>query len=189
MHEESQLIRSRSWSQRYQNETAELLDDLNSRVRELEIMAGTRRPSMWQHTSSTGSIGSNNGSSRYGSPHNSAQGQPLYQSPQMAQNYTVAPARAGYGDASTLQYYNPQPYQNPQQLYQQPSPNAQQVRPPGLSQSGSQEYTYTDATAAGQAPIFSMNPHSQFGTWGGYGGPSVPDTLDEENAVPPNSAP
>jgi hypothetical protein len=50
-----------SWNQRYQNETSELLDELTGRLRELEVMAGTRRPSVWQ-TNSSGSVGSNNSS-------------------------------------------------------------------------------------------------------------------------------
>lgn len=165
------------------NETSELLDDLTGRLRNLEIMAGTRRPSMWQQSSSS-SIGSN-GNSQYGSPQNSAQGRPLYQSPPPMQNFGAPPTMPGYGDAGSSQQYS-----SPQYQQQQQNANIQQgfpVQPPGFS--SSQQYGFNDPSASMQQPTFTTNPHSQFGTWGGYGGPSMPDTLDEENAVPPNSAP
>lgn len=59
-----------SWNQRYQNETAPMLEELNQRLRELDEMAGKRRPSAWvsSHHSSTGSIPSSNGSVTYSSP-------------------------------------------------------------------------------------------------------------------------
>jgi hypothetical protein len=62
-------------------------------------------------------------------------------------------------------------------------------RPSAVPLSGPQQFSYNNPAPAMQPPVFNMNPQSQFGAWGGYGGPSRPDTLDEENAVPPNAAP
>lgn len=178
-----------SWNQRYQNETADLLEDLTGRLRELEVRAGTRRPSTW-HQSSTGSIGGNNGGSQYGSPHNSAQGPLLYQSPPPMQNFAAPPARPAYGHAGSSQEYITTQYQQQQPAFPQQGSNMPQsypVQPPGYA--APQQYGFSDPSASITQPAFNTNPHSQFGHWGGYGGPSVPDTLDEENAVPPNSTP
>lgn len=187
------LIALHSWNQRYQNETSELLDELTGRLRELEVMAGTRRPSMWQ-TNSSGSIGSNNSSSTLGSPNNSVVGQPMYQSPPPVQGFGDLPAATNYTAAGPSRAFNSSPQYQPQDpnAYQrrgstmQPSyagrASSSQLPPP-------QQFSYGNASASMQQPVFNMNPQSQFGAWGGYGGPSRPDTLDEETAVPPNSGP
>jgi hypothetical protein len=185
-----------SWNQRYQNETSELLDELTGRLRELEVMAGTRRPSVWQ-TNSSGSIGSNNSGSAFGSPNNSVVGQPMYQSPPAIQSFGDVSTASNYVAAGPSRTYNSSPQYPPQ------DPNAYQRRgstmqpnfarrPSAVPLSApqqSQPYSYNNASSSMQPPVFNMNPQSQFGAWGGYGGPSRPDTLDEENAVPPNSGP
>jgi len=208
-----------SWNQRFQSETSGLLDELTGRLRELEVMAGTRRPSMWQgmsggsgsrgssetypgrgqepegmagprrpsmwqHTNSTGSVGSNNSGSTLSSPQNSAVGYTMYQSP---------PRPASFGEPifTSPQF---QPQQQQQDNYQRRGSTMYQ----NFSSQPEQQFSYGNN---GPAPIQSMaggvrdqsqqqpfknaNPHSQFGAWGGYSGPSMPDTLDEENAVPP----
>lgn len=166
-----------------------MLDELTGRLRELEIMAGVRRPSMWQHTGSTGSIGSNPGSSHYGSPHNSVQGQAMYPSPPpMQQAAAPPPPVPGYGDAGTAHVSPPQ-FSQP--LYQQQPattfPATFAVQPPHGHPNAQQPFSFNDSSSSFANPGFNTAPHSQFGNWGGYGGPSVPDTLDEENAVPPNA--
>lgn len=209
-----------SWNQRFQNETSGLLDELTGRLRELEVLAGTRRPSMWQgmvggsagrdsseqyprrsqdsegmagprrpsmwqHTNSTGSVGSNNSGSTLGSPQNSAVGYSMYQSP---------PRPGSFGEQT---FTSPQ-FQLQQQQQQQQENNYQRrgstMNQTFLGQPG-QQFNYGNngsAPAQGASdqsqhppPFKNANPHSQFGAWGGYGGPSMPDTLDEENAVPP----
>jgi len=190
------LILLYSWNQRYQNETSELLDELTGRLRELEVMAGTRRPSVWQ-TNSSGSIGSNNSGSAFGSPNNSVVGQPMYQSPPAIQSFGDVSTAPNYVAAGPSRTYNSSPQYPPQ------DPNAYQRRgstmqpnfarrPSAVPLSAPQQpqpYSYNNASSSMQPPVFNMNPQSQFGAWGGYGGPSRPDTLDEENAVPPNSGP
>ena len=185
------LILFYSWNQRYQNETSELLDELTGRLRELEVMAGTRRPSVWQ-TNSSGSVGSNNSGSNFGSPHNSVVGQPMYHSsppiPSFgeAPNYVAAGPSRAYNSSPGYQPQDPSAYQRRGSTMQ---PNFAR-RPSAVPMSGpQQQFSYNTASSSMQPPVFNMNPQSQFGAWGGYGGPSRPDTLDEENAVPPNSGP
>lgn len=181
-----------SWNQRYQTETSELLDELTGRLRELEVMAGTRRPSVWQ-TNSSGSIGSNNSGSAFGSPNNSVVGQPMYQSPPAIQGFGDASNAPNYVASGASRAYNTSPqYQlQDQNAYQRRGSTMQPNfarRPSAVPMSASQTFNYNAAPSM-QPPVFNMNPQSQFGAWGGYGGPSRPDTLDEENAVPPNAAP
>ena len=203
-----------SWNQRFQNETSGLLDELTGRLRELEVMAGTRRPSMWhgisggsesysgrvqepdgmagprrpsmwQQTNSTGSVGSNNSGSTLSSPQNSAVGYTMYQSP---------PRPGSYGDQTfTSPQFQPQQQQQDNNFQRRGS-----TMPQNFPVQPGQHFNYgkSGAPALGvagdahdqsqqQQLLKNANPHSQFGAWGGYGGPSVPDTLDEENAVPP----
>lgn len=192
--EAQRLIASYSWNQRYQNETAELLADLTGRLRELEVLAGTRRPSVWQ-TNSSSSVGSNGSGSAFGSPNHSVVGQSMYQSPPPMQSFGDASATANYVAAPPARGYSSSPqYQQDQNSYQRRGstipqnyagrPSSAQLSPPA------QQFGYNNASAPLQQPqYFNMNPQSQFGAWGGYGGPSRPDTLDEENAVDPNSGP
>lgn len=187
------LTSMHSWNQRYQNETSELLDELTGRLRELEVMAGTRRPSVWQ-TNSSGSIGSNNSGSAFGSPNNSVVGQPMYQSPPAIQGYGDVSTASNYVAAGPSRAYNSSPQYQPQDqsAYQRRGSTMQPNfarRPSAVPMSGPQQFSYNNPAPAMQPPVFNMNPQSQFGAWGGYGGPSRPDTLDEENAVPPNAAP
>ena len=200
-----------------------MLDDLSHRLRELDIMAGVRRPSMWQHTSSTGSLGSIHSSQYqspphdsaqgqpvYSSPHNSAQGRPLYQSPhnsaQGPQFYqqtapAVQPMQSHTGYNEPLAHVSPPPHQHRPSiagLYGQPGaypPSLQQPQfvHPAQSQPPqfNQQFSFNDPSAAPRQqlpPQFSA-PSQQFASWGGYSRASMPDTLDEENAVPPNSNP
>lgn len=153
-------------------------------------MAGTRRPSMWQ-TSSSGSIGSNNSGGNLGSPNNSIVGQPLYQSPPPIPNFADPHATSNYVATAP---FNPPSYQQQQpDAYQRRGSSVQQDysgRPSNSRQTMPQPFAYnSNATSMPQSSFPQTNPHSQFGAWGGYSGPSVPDTLDEENAVPPNSGP
>ncbi|KAK6443267.1 hypothetical protein LTR95_000092 [Oleoguttula sp. CCFEE 5521] len=178
-----------SWHQRYQQETSTMLEELTMRLRELEIMAGVRRPSMWQHANSTGSVGSNSSSQHFSSPHNSVQGQPVYQSPPPMQAHGIS----NYVDAGAAGQVSPPTYPpQAQQLYQQPGSGYSTSFPGQVSYSQApmqpQPFAYGDPSASFHRPSISTAPHSQFGNWGGYSGPSVPDTLNEENAVPPLNA-
>jgi hypothetical protein len=167
-----------------------MLEELKGRLRDLEIMAGARRPSMW-HQKSTGSVGSNNESSHFGSPHNSVQGQLMYPSPPALASPSAPPPSSGnYRDGtaslSPPQYFPPQP----PQLYQQSSAShagTYAVQPPHTQPGAQQSYNFNEPASSFPNPAFDTAPHQQFGVWQGYDGASAPDTLDQENAVPPNS--
>lgn len=167
-----------------------MLEELTGRLRELEIMAGVRRPSMWQHANSTGSIGSNGSGAHYGSPNNSVQGQPLYQSPPAMPTNPTPPVTGYHENTPPVQHY-PVQYHQPQNLYAQQAPAyaasySQQQSHGHPAQRPS--FNFNDPSAAFPGQAMNANPHAQFGAWGGYSGPSMPDSLDEENAVPPNSS-
>nr|OQO19552.1 hypothetical protein B0A51_13112 [Rachicladosporium sp. CCFEE 5018] len=157
-----------SWHQRYQQETSTMLEDLTIRLR---------------------SVGSNSSSQHFSSPHNSVQGQPVYQSPPPMQAHGIS----NYVDAGAAGQVSPPTYPpQAQQLYQPPGSGYSTSFPGQVAYSHApmqtQPFAYGDPGASFHRPSISTAPHSQFGNWGGYSGPSVPDTLDEENAVTPLNA-
>jgi hypothetical protein len=104
------------------------------------------------------------------------------------------------------QYSNFQ-HTSQQQQYQQQTPDVKpqyqhtQQHYPQIQQPS---FNFNEAPIAQQPPSFASqqwethdpsrsrpsHPNQQFASWSGYGGQgSAPDTLDEENAVPPNSNP
>lgn len=195
--ETHRLIVFYSWNQRYQNETSDLLAELTGRLRDLEVLSGTRRPSVWQ-THSSSSIGSTGSGSAFGSPNNSVVGQSMYQSPPPIQSFSDGSANANYVAAPPARGFSSSPQYQPQDQssYQRRGSTIPQNYSGRTSSGGAQlspppQFGYNNAAAPlqQQQQYFNMNPQSQFGAWGGYGGPSRPDTLDEENAVPPNSGP
>lgn len=186
-------LTGRSWNQRYQNETTTMLENLNQRLRELDEMSGRRRPSMWQHTSSTGSVHSNGGSS-YHSNNGSSVAYPSPQSlPPGYRHSSVTAYNMGFGEPGQLPHASPPPYQHQQSPFRQspglPFDQAQQL----FQQPGGQSFSFGEQLPVQQHQYPANphgNPHHQFGNWGGYAaGPSMPDTLDEETAVPPTSNP
>lgn len=178
------LLISRSWNQRFQKETEPMLENLHLRRRELQEM-GRRRPSLW-HNSSTGSMGSSNASLYQRSPHNSAAGQTVYQQspPQLQHN-------PSYGETAASQVSPPR-YQ-PQAAFQLP----QYDYPPGImpqfvpttqqAVAARQQFDINNRTQSFSNPAAYAPPSQQFAGWTGYEGPSAPDTLDEENSVPPHA--
>jgi hypothetical protein len=168
-----------SWEQQYINSTGPLLEDLEQRLREHD---NNRRQSMW------GSVGSNpssNGSFSYYSPQqvrmsNTSVGQ----APQQTPPPLVHHSSSYDGQQVSPPLFQPQPsipqYQ-PQHGMQYAYP--QQAFPPQPQQ----PFTFNEPVY--RNTNFGTAPNQQFANWGGYGGPSVPDTLDEENAVPPKSNP
>jgi hypothetical protein len=68
----------------------------------------------------------------------------------------------------------PQHYEMQQQYFQQPS---------------GQTFEFSQVPITHSHPSFSVAPRQQFAAWAGYGSSSGPDTLDEENAVPPKTNP
>lgn len=175
-----------SWNQRYQSETSSMLDELNLRLRSID--SNPRPPSMWHH-SSTGSIGSSNGGSlSYGSPQHVAPAQGVYHHPQQT------PASIPAMPVHPVQQISPPAQSYFQPPMQQASPP---IAPPHAAQSIPQQqpqfdphqslYNVNGLPSPPHAQRFDA-PASQFANWAGYRGVGGhPDTLDEENAVPPGS--
>ncbi|KAK0973516.1 hypothetical protein LTR54_017323 [Friedmanniomyces endolithicus] len=170
-----------SWDQRYQKETAPMLENLNQRLRDLDGMAGGRRPSMWQHNSSTGSLhSSNSGSIVYSSPHSIPTGPAAYRQP------SITAYHMGYGEAgqipqATVPQYQAQQSSFPPSLSIQPYEQQQQF----FQQPSGQHFSFGEPPPTQQRPRYTAHshPNHQFASWGGYSGPSVSNTLDEENAA------
>ncbi|SMY20652.1 unnamed protein product [Zymoseptoria tritici ST99CH_1A5] len=177
-----------SWKQRYQSETASMLEDLNTRLRE---MGGPRRPSMWLHHDSTGSIGSSTqgGSMSYPSNRSDYSSMPsTYQQPHISMQHTPTSSNAGLAQISPPAYQQQQAdYGMPQTGYPMPQYQPDQQR---------QHFQQHPIYDFGQPPVPMQNhqyppqapthgrPSVQFANWTGYhaqGG--HPDTLDDENAV------
>lgn len=178
-----------SWNQRYQSETSGMLDELNSRLRELE---GARRQSVWQ-SSPPGSVSSSSaGGVHYHSP-SAMPPSGLYQQPAMPLQ-TPAPVLT---HAHPSAHSSPPPYvpQSSQQQangpasfgmvdFSSPVSNYQAQPQPQF-----QPAMYNFAQAP-NIPQHSHRPSTQFANWGGYSGiGGQPDTLDDENAVPPDANP
>ena len=131
-----------------------------------------RRQSMWY--GSVGSLPSSNGSVSYTSPSSSMSHVPTVYQQQQSSPPPVQPAQAtAYGAPSTGQQVSPQAVPPQPNMYQQQQQHPQHV--------AFNEPVYH--------PNSSARPSQQFAAWGGYGGPTVHNTLDEENAVPPRSNP
>lgn len=159
-----------------------MLNHLYQRRRELDVMNGMRKQSLWQ-----GSIASaSSGSISYSSP--------PQQIPQATNGYQqtppqVQPTQHYLGNAGGRQMSPPSFYpkhassfSQPQEYWNMPysQPSQQYTQQSNVNFS---EPAYQNTSAFGAAPS------QQFAAWGGYGGPVVQDTLDEENAVPPEANP
>jgi hypothetical protein len=183
-----------SWNQRYQSETASMLEDLNTRLRE---MGGPRRPSMWVHHDSTGSINSSTGGSMsYPSNQSEYSTTPsTYQQSNMSMHNTPTPSIAGLAPQqispdpyqqlqpsfSMPQYQQPQQQQQQQHHFQQPIYDFGQPPPPPVFQNYVPQY---------QPLTTHGRPSVQFANWSGYSTQgSHADTLDDENEVDPSSNP
>lgn len=165
-----------------------MLDNLQQRLHVLDETERARRASVW---GSHGSASSSNGTAAYYSPPQSmSQGTAMYQptAPQMP------PLQQSYTDVGVSQQTNPSMYQQqqppmqPQQQYFAPQapPYAQMQQQYDRFQQPEQPVVFGNPLY--RAPSHQTAPGSQFAAWSGYGGASSgPDTLDDENAVPPNS--
>ncbi|KAK0356189.1 hypothetical protein LTR91_025274 [Friedmanniomyces endolithicus] len=169
-----------SWSLRYQSETAGMLEELGQRLRDMDEMSGRRRPSMWQHTSSSGSVHSGKSSIQYSSPQTLPPGPAAYRQPSItAYNMTsygnngIPPQTSPPQHHYSVQNFNQMPVQPFEQQQQQQA--TYHGHPP-------QQFSYTEPPARERHPNFNMPPSLQFAGWGGYGGPSASNQLDDENA-------
>ena len=147
---------------------------------------------MWY--GSAGSLPSSNGSISYTSPSSSMSHVPtMYHqqqsSPPMQQAQATAYGAPPTGQQMSPQAVPPQPNMYPQQQqHPQHGHSYGQMPPPQHyhQPQPQQQFSFNE-------PVYQTNrparPSQQFAAWGGYGGTTVQDTLDEENAVPPNSNP
>ena len=182
----------RSWNERYQAETGPMLEVLQQRLREMGDPTTTRRPSIFphhnstgsvHHHNSTGSVHSNTGSFGYPSPQSLPPGSDAYRRPSVTSQHLTSygePGQAHHASSPPYHHqsdpFSEQPVQPFQQMFQQPS---------------GQQFGFGRPSSAQQQryPPHSKAPSSQFASWGGYSGFSAGDTLDEENAVAPESSP
>ena len=164
-----------------------MLEELGQRLRDMDEMSGRRRPSMWQHTSSSGSVHSGKSSIQYSSPQTLPPGPAAYRQPSItAYNMTsygnngIPPQTSPPQHHYSVQNFNQMPVQPFEQQQQQQA--TYHGHPP-------QQFSYTEPPARERHPNFNMPPSLQFAGWGGYGGPSASNQLDDENAVEPNAHP
>lgn len=152
-------------------------------------MNGPRRQSLWH--GSTGSIPSSNGSFSYQSSPPFIQAPAVYQhqtspqsvrqTPSFGENGTVLPQLSPPQYQQQPNLYQPGQYQVPHSMPYSQAPQQQYPQPQ------QQQFNFNESTF--QNAAFSTAPNQQFATWGGYNGPFVQDTLDDENAVPPKINP
>lgn len=164
-----------------------MLDNLEQRLHVIDETNHARRASMW---ASVGSVPSSNGATAYYSPPQSmSQGPTMYQQ----RPPSMPPKQPSFGESGVPQqispplYYQTQPpMQSEQQYPAQPGLAYGQMHP--QYQQGLPPVQPLDAgNSSYRAPSLPTAPGQQFAAWSGYGFSSGPDTLDEENAVPPNS--
>ncbi|KAK5108580.1 hypothetical protein LTR62_008156 [Meristemomyces frigidus] len=171
-----------SWSQRYQAETVGMLELLNQRMREMQSPDPSRRPSMWPpHASSSGSIhsasGSMGGSVQYSTPPNLPIGPAAYT---QRQGSITAYSMSNYGDHMQMAPTNPptHPYSS-SPFHHQPVQHYDHQQPTQPVQT----FNFDEPSTNDRRHNSHAAPSMQFAGWSGYGGPSAPDTLDEENAT------
>lgn len=178
-----------------------MLEFLNNRRREMEDPHGSaaRRPSMYHHSPSNGSIGSRNGGgSHHGSftyapsPQTLPVGPSSYRQPSIT-GYTMTNYNTRHGQPQAMPpaFNTANPFSSaPEHRQPHYSPPVQPYRQMDSGETYLPPHQYTDLAPPFQPhPNFNTHPSHQFGAWGGYGAPpatGAPDTLDEENAVPPN---
>lgn len=171
-----------------------MLDELNIRLRDLD---GTRRQSVW-HPGSTGSIGN---TQSYQTPPSMQTSPGMPTPPGMHQQPTMPVQQTPHG----LSHTHPVQHVSPPEYHQQPigpasynmasfaAGHATYPQQPQFQQSA---YNFNQMPTPPQNAPFAVHqgnahrPSQQFANWGGYGGVGgQPDTLDEENAVPPDTNP
>ncbi|KAI7390472.1 hypothetical protein KC336_g16942 [Hortaea werneckii] len=173
-----------SWNQRYQSETASMLETLHLRLREFDGIAAARRPSMWHASSSASSVTSSSAASQaYRSPQSLNSGSAVYRQPSIAAHHM-----ASFGDSGPAPQVTPPLYYHQQTSSQQPPMQSWETQTSFFEPSGGQSFSFGQPASQPGRSSAHGNPNLQFANWTGYGGASsVPDILDEENAVPPNA--
>lgn len=174
----------RSWNQRYQSETASMLETLHLRLREFDGISAARRPSMWHASSSASSVTSSSTASQaYRSPQSLTSSSAVYRQPSITAHHM-----ANFGDSGPAPQVTPPLYYHQQTSSQQPPMQPWEIQTSFFEPSGGQAFSFGQPMSQPGRSSAHGNPNLQFANWSGYGGASsIPDTLDEESAVPPNS--
>lgn len=164
-----------------------MLDNLEQRLHVLEQTNQARRVSVW---GSNGSISSSNGTvtSYYSPPQHVAHGHMTYQqpAPQMPSKQ-LSYGEPGMPQQSSPPLYQQQPPMQPRQQYPVlQGPSYVQTQPQYQQHPQAGQHITSDNPTYRQ-PSVPTAPGQQFAAWGGYASSSGPDTLDQENAVAPNS--
>lgn len=176
-----------------------MLATLNQRLWNLDEIAGNSKPATWHHNDSTAEsvVSSNNSTGSY-------QPSPMPYHP-LPFPHSTMPGSIGFGEIGRVPQVSPQqfpqqPYQYSQaNIYQPPAaPAVQQVSSyqPQLPQMSSQPQLPQMSTQPQLPPQMSTQsfmsnapPSQQFANWSGYAGHAQPGSLDDEDAVPPESNP
>ncbi|KAI6865354.1 hypothetical protein KC323_g4381 [Hortaea werneckii] len=173
-----------SWNQRYQSEAASMLETLHLRLREFDGIVAARRPSMWHASSSASSVTSSSAASQaYRSPQSLTSSSAVHRQPSITAHHM-----ASFGDSGPAPQVTPPLYYHQQAPSQQPPMQPWETQTSFFEPSGGQAFSFGQPVSQPGRSSAHGNPNLQFANWGGYGGASsVPDTLDEENAVQQNA--
>jgi len=171
-----------------------MLEELNQRLRDHDGVSGRRRPSMWQHSGSAGSLTSSNGSISYTSPQNAPPMPASYRHHSVTAHNMPIYSESGVA----APHFSPPLYHQQSDPYQRPPANQtystdQQTY---FQQTSSPPFNFSEPSSAmpqqqHHHQAHTVAPMQQFAAWSGYGGTSAGNTLqeDEEAAVPPNANP
>ncbi|KAI7017113.1 hypothetical protein KC332_g15195 [Hortaea werneckii] len=135
---------------------------------------------MWHASSSASSVTSSSAASQaYRSPQSLNSGSAVYRQPSIAAHHM-----ASFGDSGPAPQVTPPLYYHQQTSSQQPPMQSWETQTSFFEPSGGQSFSFGQPASQPGRSSAHGNPNLQFANWSGYGGvSSIPDTLDEENAV------
>ncbi|KAI6794980.1 hypothetical protein KC366_g9738 [Hortaea werneckii] len=139
---------------------------------------------MWHASSSASSVTSSSAASQaYRSPQSLNSGSAVYRQPSITAHHM-----ASFGDSGPAPQVTPPLYYHQQTSSQQPSMQPWETQTSFFEPSGGRSFSFGQPVSQPGRASAHGNPNLQFANWSGYGGvSSIPDTLDEENAVQQNA--
>ncbi|KAI7616004.1 hypothetical protein KC346_g6219 [Hortaea werneckii] len=139
---------------------------------------------MWHASSSASSVTSSSAASQaYRSPQSLTSSSAVHRQPSITAHHM-----ASFGDSGPAPQVTPPLYYHQQAPSQQPPMQPWETQTSFFEPSGGQAFSFGQPVSQPGRSSAHGNPNLQFANWGGYGGASsVPDTLDEENAVQQNA--
>lgn len=177
-----------SWHQLFRDETAEMRENLNQRLRDMDDMTGRRRPSMWPRApGSSGSVHSSSGSSSlpYTSPQSSALRPESYHQSAITSSNLTAYEPPALPPTNLPPQHHYTTGQMPQ--HSTVAQRSYEIQPQMFQGHSGQRYGFHHNMPFSHPhpSLGAAAPSQQFAAWRGYNDSSGPDTLDEENAIPP----